>query len=141
MVDVDAKDRDLIGLLMQDSRASVTVLAARLKVSRATVQNRLARLRETGVITRFTVELASGQDPDLIRAIMMIEIEGSQERSILSHLRRVPEISQSYATNGKWDLVVMIEAASLQQFDHILREIRQIRGIRNSDTSILLANL
>ena len=141
MQNLDAKDRALIGVLKQDSRASITVLAAKLQVSRATVQNRLARLIESGTIARFTVELATGNDPDIIRAIMMIEIEGSQERSILSHLRRVPEISQSYATNGKWDLVVMVEAASLAQFDHVLREIRQIRGVRNSDTSILLANV
>ncbi len=141
MVNLDAKDRQLVALLKQNSRASVTVLAAELGVSRATLQNRMERLVTSGVISRFTIDLASAGDDDLIRAIMMIEIEGALEKGITSRLRRIPEITNSYATNGKWDLVVVIETTSLGQFDRILREIRQIRGVRNSDTSILLTSV
>ena len=72
---------------------------------------------------------------------MLIEIEGSLEASVTRRLRQLPEISKSYATNGKWDLVAVIETTSLPTFDKILREIRQIRGVRNSETSLLLATL
>ncbi|HGG05320.1 MAG TPA: Lrp/AsnC family transcriptional regulator [Aliiroseovarius sp.] len=141
MPQLDEKDRRLIALLKQDSRVSVTVLAAKLSVSRATVQHRLERLLQNGTITRFTIEVADAQPGTNIKAIMMVEIEGPLERSIISNLRRIPEITNTYATNGKWDLVVVVEAANLAEFDRILREIRQIRGVRNSETSILLTSL
>ncbi len=138
MIKLDEKDRQLIALLKLDGRASVTVLAADLGVSRATVQSRMERLVSSGVISRFTVDLSSAEDENLIRAIMMIEIEGNLEKGIIRRLRQIPEIANSYATNGKWDLVAVIETANLPEFDRILREIRQIKGVRNSETSILL---
>lgn len=138
MANLDTKDRQLIALLKLDSRASITVLAAKLGVSRATVQSRLERLVQSGIITRFTVELSTLDDDSQIRAIMMIEIEGNLEKGIIRRLRQIPEIASSYATNGKWDLVAIIDTATLPEFDRILREIRQIKGVRNSETSILL---
>ena len=57
MLDISATDRRLIYALKQDGRASVTTLAAMLKVSRATVQSRMERLITTGVIQRFTIEV------------------------------------------------------------------------------------
>ena len=136
---LDGKDRRLIALLKLNSRTPVTTLAAELDVSRATAQSRLDRLIESGVIARFTVELARDENEDIVRAVMMIEIEGNLEKSVTERLRRMPAIANSYATNGKWDLVVVIETDGLSDFDRILREIRHIRGVRNSDTSILLA--
>lgn len=138
---MDLRDRQLLALLKQNSRASITTLAADLKVSRATAQTRLEKLIDSGVITRFTVELSSRDGPEQVRAFMMIRIEGALEKGIVKHLRRIPEIANAYATNGKWDLVAVIETANLAEFDRILREIRHIRGVLNSDTSILLTSV
>lgn len=141
MKQLDQKDRELLALLKQNSRASITTLAADLKVSRATLQSRLERLIQSGTISRFTVELAALETSDQVRAIMMIEIAGALERGVVTQLRRIPEIANAYATNGKWDLVVVIEVNNLSEFDRVLREIRQIRGVLNSDTSILLTTV
>ena len=141
MTNLDETDRRLLALLKLDSRASITVLAAKLEVSRATVQSRLDRLIQSGTISRFTIELTSREDEHLIRAVMMIEIEGNLEKGVTRRLRQMPEIANNYATNGKWDLVVVIETANLTEFDRTLREIRQIQGVRNSETSILLTSV
>ena len=52
-----AKDKDskLIALLQANARASISELARTLGVSRATVQTRLKRLEDTGVIAGYTV--------------------------------------------------------------------------------------
>ncbi len=140
MINLNETDRRLIALLKLDGRASITQLATKMKVSRATVQFRLDRLIKAGIINRFTIELASRENENLIKAVMMISIEGSQEKVVTSHLRQMPEIVNSYTTNGKWDLVLVIETVNLVDFDRTLREVRQIRGIRNSETSILLTS-
>lgn len=41
---MDTLDQQLLALLRTDARASVATLAAKLKVSRGTVTNRIARL-------------------------------------------------------------------------------------------------
>ena len=68
----------------------------------------------------------------------MIEIEGRQEEAVTRRLMGMPEVRQLHATNGRWDVVAEIEAQSISALDDLLRSIRQIDGIANTDTSILL---
>ncbi|WP_208347342.1 Lrp/AsnC family transcriptional regulator [Pseudaestuariivita rosea] len=135
---MDQLDQALIRLLKEDARASVTTLAGRLNVSRATVQMRMARLIENNVIRRFTVELTDAPD-DAIRAVMMIELQGSMARSVLSKLRQLPQIIALHTTSGAWDLVAQIQTQTLGEFDQTLRNVRDIPGVSNSETSLLLA--
>lgn len=138
MNDLSSVDRQLVALLKSDSRMSITSLAAKLKTSRPTVQSRLERLIKTGVIQRFTVDVDASVNNDLIKAVMLIEIEGTLARSIIKNLKRLPEILDLHTTNGAWDLVAHIETTSLTEFDQVLRKVREIKGVLNSETSILL---
>jgi len=136
---IDSQDKRLLNALRKDGRASVTTLAGTLNLSRATVQSRLDRLMKSGVISRFTVELDPSADVDAIRAIMMIEVEGTLARPVIKSLRKLPEISKVHNTNGGWDFVAEIETASLADFDRVLREVRLIKGVLKSETSLLLS--
>lgn len=138
-MDLDTTDRALLSALRADGRASTTALAAGLGVSRATVQARLQRLRDSGVIKRFTVEIALSAGDDPVAAVMLIALKGAMSRAVIRQLRKMPEIVSLHSTNGGWDLVARIETADLMRFDGVLREVREIPGVVNSETCLLLA--
>ena len=140
-VSYDSLDRDLISLLRTDARASISKLAKVLKVSRGTVQNRLDRLLATKAIVGFTIRASASIDDGAIRAIMLIEVTGKSTSRIISKLRGLPELQKVHTTNGAWDLVAEIQSSSLAEFDQVLREVRLIDGIANSETSILLSTV
>ena len=137
----DSVDRDFISLLRTDARASISTLAKALKVSRGTVQNRLDRLIASDAILGFTIRASASVDDSAIRAVMMIEITGKSTADIIKKLRGLPELQKVHTTNGAWDLVAEIQASSLADFDNVLREVRLIDGIANSETSILLSTI
>ncbi|MDE0764299.1 MAG: Lrp/AsnC family transcriptional regulator [Cellvibrionales bacterium] len=141
VVSYDSIDRDLISLLRTNARASISALAKALKVSRGTVQNRLDRLIATGAIIGFTIRASASIDDGAIRAVMLIEVTGKSTSQIISKLRGLPELQKVHTTNGAWDLVAEIQASSLAEFDIVLREVRLIDGIANSETSILLSTI
>ena len=136
--DLTASNRKLLAALKRDGRASITTLASLLGLSRATVQARMERLIAGGIIQRFTIEVDSAVERDIIRAVMMIELQGSMSRSVIAALRNIPEIAALHTTNGNWDLIARIETTSLADFDRVLRRVREIKGILNSETNILL---
>jgi DNA-binding Lrp family transcriptional regulator len=138
MNDLTPTDRKLLTLLKQDGRASVTTMAQRLGVSRATVQTSLERLVNSNVIQRFTIEVDPSAGASLIRAVMTIEVQGNLTSSIVKTLKKMPEIVSLHSTNGAWDLVAQVETSSLPEFDGLLGRTREIAGILNSETSILL---
>lgn len=134
---LDSTDRQLLHALQRDGRASISELANRLGLSRATVRTRLDRLIETGAIRRFTVEVGSN-DESRIHAIVLIRLQGSMSRTVIRALSALAGIDQLHATNGAWDLVAYVSCESLRAFDQVLRAIREVPGVTMSESCLLL---
>ena len=136
---MDDTDRQLLALLRDNARASVASLAKVLRVSRGTVQNRLQRLSADGTIVGYTVRLRPLAEAHQIRALMMVEVVGTRTDQVLAALRGDPAVSALHTTNGRWDIVAELRADSLESFDRVLRRIRLLDGIANTETSLLLS--
>lgn len=138
---MDNLDRRLIAALRTDGRAPLAKLATVLGVSRGTAQNRLDRLVESGVVLGFTVRVRQAEDAGAVRAITTVEVAGKTTTAVIKALRGMPELRALHTTNGAWDLVVELQTESLSDFDRVLREIRSIDGVANTETSLLLTSV
>ena len=134
-------DRRLIGMLRANARLPTSSLAQALGVSRGTVQNRIDRLVAGGVLLGFTVRLSGEAAGAAVRAIMSIEVRSAEVRAVVAALRRMPEVGRVHSTNGRWDIVAEINTGDLAALDRALGEIRALKAVANSETSILLSEL
>jgi DNA-binding Lrp family transcriptional regulator len=141
MRDLDDLDRKLIGALRADSRLPAATLAKRLGTSRGTVQNRIDRLLADGILLGFTIRLRGEAETGQVRAITSLEVRSAEAKSVIAALKGMPDIGRVYSTNGRWDLVAEINAESLAALDRVLGEIRALRAVAQSETSILLSEL
>jgi DNA-binding Lrp family transcriptional regulator len=135
---MDDTDQHLISLLRANARESVATLAHRLKVSRGTVSNRIQKLEDAGVIVGYTLRLRPDVQQDRITAWMSLTVDGNQTRAVVAMLLGEPTVSAVHDTNGRWDLLAELRAASLQDLSLALERIRLIKGIASSETSIHL---
>jgi DNA-binding Lrp family transcriptional regulator len=136
---MDDTDRQLIALLRDNARMPVVALAKKLRVARATVQNRIARLEAEGTIVGYTVRLRPEAEAHRIRAIMSISIDGHHGDAVGRALRGHPNVVALHTTNGRWDFMAELRADTLEAFDKVLNSVRAIKGISNTETSILLS--
>ena len=68
-------------------------------------------------------------------------VTGKSTSQVIRKLRGIPQLIKLHTTNGAWDLVGEIHTTSLREFDEVLRQVREIDGILNSETSVLLSSL
>ena len=136
---MDSQDLRLIALLREDARMPVAQIAKQLGVSRGTVQNRIDRLVQQRILLGFTVRTTPEVAEHRVRAIMLITVEGDRSDAILKALRGYPDVRALHTTNGRWDIIAELGAQSLEAFDEVLRSIRTVKGISNSETSLLLS--
>lgn len=136
---MDDTDRELISLLRADARTPVVTLAKKLRVARATVQNRMAKLEADGTIVGYTLRLRPEADGHRIRALTSIEVSGNHGEEVKRVLRGNPNVVALHTTNGRWDLVAELRTDTLESFDRVLNAIRNVPGITNTETSILLS--
>ena len=132
-------DRQLIALLRENARMPVVALAKKLRVARATVQNRIARLEQEGVIVGYTLRLKPEEEVHQIRAIMSLAVESNREEAVMGQLRGHVSVVTLHSVNGRWDLVAELRLDTLEAFDRLISTIRAIPGVQATETSIVLA--
>ena len=135
---LDDTDREILSILRADARTPVATLAHKLRVSRGTVQNRLRKMEEGGVIVGYTVRLRPDAQPNDIRAWMSIAVEGNTTRAVIASLLGEPGVATLHDTNGRWDLLAELRAANLSELSKVLERIRLVKGISSTETSIHL---
>ena len=132
------KDQNLIDLLELNARESVASLARKLGVSRTTVQDRLKRLEDTGVIAGYRVQLASRAKSG-IRAFVEITVEPARLVSVLAEFKQISSIETLHTVSGKFDLVAVLRADSPELIDIQLDKVGKVRGVTKTASAIILS--
>ena len=137
---LDALDGRLIQALAESPRAGVLELARQLGVARGTVQARLDKLRQRGVITGF------GPDVDVravgyeVLAFTTIEIAQGRLQDVVDHLRDIPEVLEAHATSGTGDLHCRVVARTNTHLQEVINRILEVQGIDRTTTVIALSD-
>lgn len=139
MSELDDVDQRLIAELRRDGRASLSDLADRLGLARATVRARMERLQTRGEIVGFTVLTRSNVSALPVRGLMMVAIEGRGQERITARLVGLPEVLAVHSTNGRWDLICEIGARTLEELDALILKVRGYDGVLASETNLLLS--
>lgn len=132
------EDEKLLALLQRDGRASISDLARALALSRATVQSRLQKLQETGVIKGYTLELGESYLANLVSAHVSIKVKQKLTARTNTELRQMSQISALYAISGEYDLIAIVQAQSTEQLSHLLDDIGNLEGVERTTSSVIL---
>ncbi|MFT3986704.1 Lrp/AsnC family transcriptional regulator [Aestuariivirga sp.] len=139
MLHLTSKDEELIALLRVDAREPVASLARKLGLSRTTVQDRLRRLEDQGVITGYAVRLAEEVDKGGIRALVTISVEPRRQVEVARLLARFPQFETLHTVSGKFDLVATVKTASAEDMDTLIDKLGVIPGITRTETAVILS--
>ena len=97
-VNLDRVDLEILRLLIDNSRLSITELAERLELSRPTVRHRIKKLQESGVIKKFTVLLDENLGGN-INTIIGLKVRDVKE--VINMIKDMEEITELYVTSGE----------------------------------------
>ena len=136
---VDQLDARLIGLLRDEPRIGLMEVARRLKVARGTVQARLAKLTERGVIRGFGPELDTHRMGYPLMAFVFLQISQGQLKEAVRVLEEVPEVLEATATSGPSDLLCRIVARDTEHLQDIVNRALSNPAIRRTTSYIALS--
>lgn len=136
---MDETDQKLINLLKNNGRESTTSLARMLKLSRSTVQDRISRLEDRGIIAGYTIRFNEDYRRRRITAHVLIQLNPKFAARIVQNLKKNPLIKAAYAVSGIYDMIAMITAETTGEIDHTLDEIGRMEGIKKTTSSIVLS--
>lgn len=135
---IDETDRALIAALTENARAPVADLARRTGLARTTVQSRIDRLLDRGMIAGFTLRPGAALRAP-IRATVLISIAPRSAPAVLARLCSMPEVESVHTTSGRVDMIVALGADSTEALDRTLDRIGAVEGVKGSESLIHLS--
>lgn len=137
---VDHLDARLITLLAEEPRIGVLECSRRLRVARGTVQARLDKLVERGVVRGFGPEISPAAVGFGVTAFVTLEISQRYGHDpVAAHLAAVPEVLEAHTITGTGDLMCRIVARSNADLQRVLDVVVGHEGILRAATIIALA--
>jgi DNA-binding Lrp family transcriptional regulator len=134
---LDATDRTLIALLQDNARLSTVALARAVSLSRTTVQERLKRLEDSGVIERYTVRLGQGGDP-LQAWLLLRYADGFSCDDMMPALVELPAVQVCHSVAGETDLMVLVHAEHPSALADLRETILRLKGVDDVTTMPVL---
>lgn len=135
---MDALDAKLLLLLTDAPRLGVLECARRLGVARGTVQARLERLTEQGVLGGFPPEVDMAAIGYGLTAFAVIEIAQGSRIEVAAGLAAIDQVCEAHATTGQGDLFVRMVARDHEDLQRVIDQVVGLPGVRRTNTSLAL---
>ncbi|UQS25397.1 Lrp/AsnC family transcriptional regulator [Amycolatopsis thermalba] len=139
---LDEVDQRIVRELTADGRMSVRVLAERVNISRANAYSRLERLRDSGVLTGFTVKVDPAKAGLATSAYVTLTVRQNSWRHLTEHLRRIPEVEHMALVGGDADVMLLVRATDNQHLRQVvLGQLHDIPGVLGTRTTLIFEDI
>jgi DNA-binding Lrp family transcriptional regulator len=135
---LDRIDARLLLALGTDARQSVTELAARLELSRNTVQAHLLRLQRHDLLGYAAIfrQIAAAGLP--LTAFVTVDIAQHDFPQTARALRAIPEVIEAHAIAGDGDLWCRVVADGADDLGRVLDRVATCPGVTRTRTSLAI---
>jgi Lrp/AsnC family leucine-responsive transcriptional regulator len=138
-VHIDEIDRDILDLLREDARRTISDIAARVNLSPAPVKRRIDRLERLGVIGGYTVLLNHGKIGPSIDAFTELRFAGDADvDEILATITELPEVREVFTIAGDPDALIRIRVDDVEHLKHVVNTLRRSGRVTGTKTLMVL---
>ena len=138
---IDKTDARMLIALTEQPRATAIALAGLTGLSRNTVQARLARLEQHGVLDSIERQIPPAMLGYPLRAHITTQVTQRQLDEVADALARIPEVLQVDGVSGEIDLLVHVVAADTDDLYRIAGQVLAIPGVERTNTALVMREL
>ncbi len=139
---LDALDRQIVQLLIENARSSYSEIGQKIGISRVAVKARIQALEQRGVIEEYTTVINPQKISGAVSCYFEIEAQPDATQEIEQILDRNDTITQIYRVTGRNKLHVHAVAASGEEMEILLREvIDPLPGVTDCSCNIILSRI
>ena len=137
---IDELDARLVDLLTDEPRIGVLEVSRRLGVARGTIQARLDRMQQRGVITGYGPDIDPAAIGHAVTAFVTLELtQGGGRDEVADRLSLIDEILEAHTITGAGDVLCRVVARDNADLQRVIDAIVDVPGVVRTSTVIALA--
>jgi Lrp/AsnC family transcriptional regulator, leucine-responsive regulatory protein len=138
-IKLDAVDRKMIDLLVEDGRRTLADMASNIGLSAPATKRRLERLESTGVITGYTAKVDHTKLGQTIEAFTELRFAGrTKVGDIASITDGLPEVMAFYTTAGDPDAIAHLRVKDVGELTRVIDLLRRSGRVTGTKTLMVL---
>lgn len=135
---IDEKDAAILRELRKDASRSTKSIAKDLGMPRATVHERVRKMRERGVIRGYTVILDDAKLGDPILAFILVSFLPNatvSQRELAKMISEIDGVKEVHLISGEYDILLKVRGKSMEDIGSlVIDRLRQIEGVGRTIT-------
>ena len=135
---IDETDERIIEELKKDSRQSTADISRRTGIARMTVHERIRRLKEKGVIRKFSIGLDQAKLGRPTTALLLVSYSPGHklpQQKLAEKIAKLPGVYAVHIIAGEWDMLVKVRGASVEEIGKlVVNRIRELEGVYKTFT-------
>lgn len=140
-IELDEIDLALLTSLHEAPQIGVLETSRRIKVARATVQARLKKLEEAGVIAGWQPQIDVAAAGFGVQCFVQLHIAQGELDSVAEELAAIPGVIEAWATTGENDILCRVAASSHEGLQDTLIQIARSRYVARSSSIVVLSSI
>lgn len=137
MRELDVKDREILQILSKEARIALKTLAGRIGLSRSATSERVTNLERSGIIRGYRADIGE-IDANVIRAILLVSLKRTPALGLFDLLARNTQVRRVSSVSGQLDLIIELEAASIDDLNRIRDMIASHETVDDITTAVVL---
>jgi DNA-binding Lrp family transcriptional regulator len=135
---VDEVDLKIIEMLERDARTSFREIAKELKISEATVYNRVKRMQEEGIIKGYSVKVDPSKLGLDLSAVIGLRVAGGHLVEVEQEISKLKEVCCVYDVTGDYDAVIIARFRSRSDLNKFIKNVLSNPYVERSVTHVVL---
>ena len=139
---MDATDRRILSLLMEDGRRTYDDIGRRVKLSAPSVKRRVDRLRGSGALQGYTALVdhsALGWNTEAL--VELFYRPGTTLAEVAKTLREHPEVAEAWSVTGDADAIARVRTSDNADLERLIVDLQRNGLVERTRSQVVLSRL
>jgi Lrp/AsnC family leucine-responsive transcriptional regulator len=139
---MDAIDRQILALLVEDGRRTYDDVAHHVALSAPAVKRRVDKLRSRGALRGFTAVIDHAVLGDQTEALIeLFFAPGTPLDDVATTLRRHPEVVEAWSVTGEADAIARVRTRDNADLERVIIELQRDGLVERTRSQVVLSRL
>jgi Lrp/AsnC family transcriptional regulator for asnA, asnC and gidA len=135
---LDEIDRDILRILQANARTSYREIQDKLGISIGTIHNRIAKLKDRGIINGYTLKLNNEKLGYNLSFLIRINCDGKFTEEVLSEIAKIPEVCSVFHTTGEQSAALICRFKESDDVHKFIRDLNKKEYISRTNSNMIL---
>ena len=139
VADLDAMDRKILGVLVEDASVSYAELGSRVGLSAPAAHERVKRLKRNGIIQKIAALIEPNSVGKGLLAFVHVDTNGWGKTPALMAVAEYPEVEEVHSVAGDACMLLKVRAENTHALEGVLARLYDTPGVLATRSYVVLS--